>query len=288
MPTVAVAILHGMGEQRRGYSRGFQAGLRRRLRALAPAVRPVFREIFWADVLSGKERQLLGRLDRGRRLDYPRLRRFIVQALGDAVAYQPVRRGDLSPGEVDVYARLHDRVAADLEALAARAGAEAPLVWVAHSLGTVVASNYIWDCQKRRYREAARSPLARARTIVHLVFLGSSLPLWSLRYRDFGRPIRFPIADRRGSWLCFHDPDDVLAWPVKPINAAYRRAVTADVAVNVGGILTSWNPLAHGEYWEDGVVLDRVAGMLAGAARAARLTRAAPGRTTSGRSGRSG
>jgi hypothetical protein len=260
---IAIAVLHGMGEQRRGYSRGFQQGLRRRLRALAPGLRPVFQEIFWADVLSAKERRLLRRLGARHRLRYPRLRRFLVQALGDAVAYQLVRRGDLAPGELDVYARVHDRVAARLEALAARTAPDAPLVWVAHSLGTVVASNYIWDCQKRRFRPGARSPLARARTIRHLVFLGSSLPLWSLRYRDLGQPIRFPIADRRGSWLCLYDPDDVLAWPVRPINAAYRRAVTADVAVDVGGLLKSWNPLAHGEYWEDDGVLDRVARLLA-------------------------
>jgi len=253
-----------MGEQRRGYSRAFRAGVRARLARLGVGARAVvFGEVLWADLLRGKQRALLARLRRSGPLHYPRLRRFAVSALGDAVAYQPVAPQDLSPGELDVYARVHDRLARELERLARRAGPRARLTVVAHSLGTVIVSNYLWDCQRERFRPGARSPLARGQTLAHLVFLGSSLPLWSLRYRQYGTPIRFPVADRRGEWLCFYDPDDVLGYPVKPINRGYQRAVTGDVAVEVGGPLTGWNPLAHLGYWRDRRVLDAVARLLA-------------------------
>jgi hypothetical protein len=253
-----------MGEQRRGYSRAFRRGVRARLASRGAGARAVrFGEILWADLLRGKQRRLLARLRRAGPLRNPRLRRFAVSALGDAVAYQPVAPQDLSPGELDVYARVHDRLARDLERLARRAGPGAPLTVVAHSLGTVMVSNYLWDCQQGRFQSGARSPLARGQTLRHLVFLGSSLPLWSLRYREYGTPIRFPVAERGGEWLCFYDPDDALGYPLKPINRGYARAVTRDVAVEVGGPLTGWNPLAHLGYWRDRRVLDEVARLLA-------------------------
>lgn len=260
---VAVAVVHGMGAQRRGYARAFRDGLRARLAARGTPWRAVaFAEILWADLLAGKEERLLARLRRSGPLRYRRLRRFTVAALGDAVAYQPVAREDLAAGELDVYARVHERLARGLEALARRAGPRAPLVLVAHSLGSVIASNYLWDCQHGRAPQPARSPLARGATLRHLVFLGSGLALWSLRYREYGTPIRFPVADPAGEWLCFYDPDDALGYPVKPINRAYSRAVTADVPVNVGGPLASWNPLSHTAYWRSSRILDEVVRLL--------------------------
>jgi hypothetical protein len=253
-----------MGEQRRGYARAFRDGLRARLAARGtPWGSIAFAEILWADLLAGKEERLLERLRGAGPLRYRRLRRFAVSALGDAVAYQPVEREDLASGELDVYARVHERLARGLESLARRAGPRAPLVLVAHSLGTVIASNYLWDCQHGRAPEKARSPLARGETLWHLVFLGSGLALWSLRYREYGTPIRFPVGDPAGEWLCFYDPDDVLGYPVKPINQGYARAVTADLPVSVGGPLSSWNPLSHTGYWRSRRVLDEVARLLA-------------------------
>lgn len=52
-------------------------------------------------------------------------------------------------------------------------------------------------------------------------------------------------------WLNYYDPDDVLGYPLKPINAEYRKVVSKDIAINTGGILTSWNPMAHNGYWTD-------------------------------------
>ncbi|PJF23881.1 MAG: chemotaxis protein, partial [Phototrophicales bacterium] len=50
----------------------------------------------------------------------------------------------------------------------------------------------------------------------------------------------------------------VVAFPLKELNAAYAEAVTADREVNVGGLLTSWNPMAHLEYWTDRHIIEPI------------------------------
>jgi hypothetical protein len=38
----------------------------------------------------------------------------------------------------------------------------------------------------------------------------------------------------RAKWYNFYDPDDVLGYPLKTINADYKKAVTKDIPTNVG------------------------------------------------------
>ena len=73
---------------------------------------------------------------------------------------------------------------AHLRALRATLGGDAPLVVVAHSLGSVIASDFIWDAQ---HPERGRGVAAEAgtdfegmRTLAGLVTLGSNLPLFTL------------------------------------------------------------------------------------------------------------
>jgi hypothetical protein len=47
----------------------------------------------------------------------------------------------------------------------------------------------------------------------------------------------------------FYDEDDVIEYPLKTLNGAYRKAVKADRAVNAGGLLSSWNSASHLGYW---------------------------------------
>jgi hypothetical protein len=153
------------------------------------------------------------------------------------------------------------------------------LVVIAHSLGTVIASNYIYDLQsypKKRLisapvrRAMGRTPLDKGETLAGLYLMGSPLALWSLRYDDFGVPVRVPSPKLRshyprvkGEWIHFYDSSDIIGYPLKPINDAYNAQVTADRAVNVGSILTSWNPASHTEYWTDNDVTKPLAEGLA-------------------------
>ena len=58
-------------------------------------------------------------------------------------------------------------------------------------------------------------------------------------------------------------PDDILGYPLRPINDAYRRTVHRDIAINVGGLFASWNPLSHARDWTDGDFVRPVARFLA-------------------------
>jgi hypothetical protein len=66
----------------------------------------------------------------------------------------------------------------------------------------------------------------------------------------------------------YYDPDDVIGYALRPLNAAYAQAVARDAAINVGSLLTSWNPLSHMGHWTDDDVTTPIAAKLAALWRA--------------------
>jgi hypothetical protein len=150
---------------------------------------------------------------------------------------------------------------------------------IAHSLGTIIASNYFYDLSQSRrpgmvskaVRAVKRStPLENGQTLTLLYTMASPLAVWSLRYKDFGLPITVPSPHLTrhhpglaGEWVNFYDPDDVIGYPLRPLNDGYESSVTRDVAVNVGGPLVSWNPMSHTAYWTDNDVTKPIARALA-------------------------
>ena len=96
--------------------------------------------------------------------------------------------------------------------------------------------------------------------------MGSPIALWSLRYSAFGKPVQIPDPRLKrhykqlpSEWINFYDADDVIGFPLKTLNQAYGEVVTQDREVNVGSLLTSWNPASHLGYWKDKDVLDPIA-----------------------------
>ncbi|MFC5995712.1 hypothetical protein ACFQE5_15985 [Pseudonocardia hispaniensis] len=213
-----------------------------------------------------------------RSLRYPAARWMVVHFVGDVIAY------DRTAGATN-YTAIHETFARGLAALADRAGEDAPLCVIAHSFGSVLASDYVYDRQQSDQGRAlvapavaaaaGPSPLARGETLGWFYTMGSPLALWSLRYpaAELDRPIAFPgsgLADRYpglpGEWVNFYDADDVIAYPMRGLSPAYARVVTEDRAVSVHG----WNPifatpLAHPYYWSDRAVMQRIARSLAAA-----------------------
>jgi hypothetical protein len=150
---------------------------------------------------------------------------------------------------------------------------------IAHSLGTVIASNYLYDLEvyprkriiAKTVRQAmGKTPLDRGETLASLYTLGSPIAMWSLRYENYGIPVAVPspkLAKRRRDleteWVNFYDQDDIIGYPLRSLNDHYRKAVNEDIEVNTGNIFTSWNPASHTEYWTDNDVTVRVAEGLA-------------------------
>ena len=46
---------------------------------------------------------------------------------------------------------------------------------------------------------------------------------------------------------------------MKVLNKKYEKMVTMDKEINVGNILSSWNPASHMGYWEDSDVIIPIA-----------------------------
>jgi hypothetical protein len=283
--TVAVLSIHGIGRTKPGYSaplvRAITSRVARSLGAERDAHLPavVFEEVNWSAALQPEENRLWKRLHPLAPLRYQELRHFMIDFAADAIAYQPIH------SDRSAYDSIHGEVAASLARLARKASENAPLCVIAHSLGTVIASNYLYDLMKKRCSFLAPSvrasingsPIERGETLALFYTMGSPIALWSLRYPDFGVPICFPPRDLKRlhpdvepRWVNFYDPDDVIGYPLRPLNARYAAAVTEDRPVNVGSWLTSWNPLSHTGYWGNGRVADLIAFDIAAAWRQSR------------------
>jgi hypothetical protein len=110
------------------------------------------------------------------------------------------------------------------------------------------------------------TPLERGETFTLFYTLGSPIAMWSLRYPNFGVPIAVPSPELskyypnlKGEWVNFYDEDDVIGYPLKTLNEAYRKAIKADRQINAGGLLSSWNPASHLGYWTDNDVTKPIA-----------------------------
>ena len=291
---IGVALVHGVEVADPEFAVTAAAKLQRAFARECGDAELVFEPVHWAPVLEAQELELMRRLwgedrsglfatlrdlirhvNRGyelalaplilsglvpaprllRRLNFATLRWMLVHFVGDALAYQ--RSWD----DRRIYDEIHAVFARSLAGLAGRAGPEAPLCVVAHSLGSVIACDHLRDLRAASARGEARraSPFERGETLAGLYTLGSPIALWSLRHRDFGTPVRLP----RGEWLNFFDRDDVIGSPLQLLNEHYQKAVTRDVEVSLGGLLSGWNPLAHTGYWSDDGVMRQIARSMA-------------------------
>lgn len=257
---IAVAVIHGAGTPDEDFADEIITRVSRKfakkLSIKNPEQELVFEPVFWSSVFEPEQAELWNRLQDSADLHYPRLRRFVIEFLADAIAYQPTTLGGQH------YDKVHSLVAASIQKLRDKAGPDAPLCVISHSLGSIVASNYFYDLQFERENMGmetrkciSNSPIEQCETLSLFYTMGSPMALWSLRYIDFGSPITVPSSAIRGfhpliqgEWVNFYDKDDVLAFPLKGVNEAYNTAVTKDLQVNVGGLFTSWNPLSHTRY----------------------------------------
>ncbi len=271
---LAIVSIHGMGSQPKDFAAAMQQELRQRYAGPSDLV---FDSIHWAPVLTGSEDTLWSKVSGSYDLDFVKLRRFVLNALGDSIAYQPLK-SSADPKVKDVYRLIHEEVGNTLQRIAQKAGGDAPLVIIAHSLGSVIISNYLWDLWKSSSSEnppqKPQTPLERGETLAGFVTFGSPIALWSLRYADLGEPIPFPHSKLAtnypktpGRWINFFDQDDILGYPLKGINPKYKKVVTEDRQISVGNLFTGWNPSAHMEYWTDDDFTKPVASLLAQIAR---------------------
>jgi hypothetical protein len=261
-PTVGVLAVHGMGLHEIGFSRRLEANVRRELaRGGDSAVRIVWCEGYWADLLKPRELSLWDRLSAGNGLRCAWLRRFVISAFGDAIAYRPV-----PTTRPTTYTQIHWRIYEKLEELASALPArDCPLILAGHSLGSVILSDHVWDEQHRQGH--GRDGFTRAETLAGLLTFGSTIPMFTLGLEQivaigFPGAALSPACQAAAQWLNVYNRADVLGYPLKPTSPDYDRTVHRDIEMNVGNLLTSWNPLSHAGYWTSGELARTLGGMI--------------------------
>ncbi|MBD7964047.1 chemotaxis protein [Fictibacillus norfolkensis] len=274
---IAVAILHGIGNQNEDFSDLFIEVLTKRFSQqikpfyATPEEELIIQPIYWGSVFNERESHLWQRLNKEDNLDFKQLRQFVIHFFGDAIAYQPVV--DHNPN----YIKVHEIYARGLRKLSEVAGEDAPLFVIAHSLGTVISSNYFYDLQfiserisEDVVRNMHKTPLEKGETLTSFYTLGSPLALWGLRYTDFDKPIQVPSPhlknhhpEIQGKWVNMYDKDDVFGYPLKTINDSYDRAIAVDKELNSGGFISSSTPLSHNNYFKTNEVINDIGDDLA-------------------------
>lgn len=261
---LAVLLVHGIGDTREDWAKPVieklqkkvLAELKRLLSDQAPADISevlIIQSVYWKNTVQKPQERLRGILDDYRKALlaglHPLLRLLIwvfrrwyrfqnhvtTWFIGDITAYLT------EDAQRAVHARLDGAV---------KACAGHPLSIVSHSLGTVIASNYVYDAKKSSGGEPKLS---------NFFTVGSPLALFSLKFGGpdfFRKPIR--VDEPRGRWINFLDRDDPIGMPLKPLNKEYDEAVFADVQVQAG----IWG-FAHTKYFDHSDTLDRVARKLA-------------------------
>jgi len=270
---IAIAVVHGIGLANREWqdpaSKKFISGMAKplvsefaRLRGetfQAAESKLVIKPIYWAEVVQELSDDLSDRLNLDSLNNPFKLRDFVFHYLGDAIAYS-------TPGDKKVNQGIHKIFSETLEKLATEAGEKAPLCIISHSLGAVIASDYIWDLQHdKSIVDIGNTPLEKGETLNLFYTLGTQIPLWSMSYDNYGKPIEMPspqlgnhYPELTGEWINFFDEDDVLGYPLQNINDDYSKVVV-DKQVNAGNIFSSWSPLSHNGYWKDDEVIEPIA-----------------------------
>ncbi|MDO6620293.1 hypothetical protein [Shewanella sp. 6_MG-2023] len=248
---LVIAIIHGIGDQKVNFASDFIEKIKKQLAKLSlDSGDVIFFPIYWADIVEPRQKAYLNAAISQGSLDYRFIRRFVISALGDAGAYQKVNSSNNS-----TYVDIHQRISTQFESLKENGVTDnTPLMIIAHSLGGHIMSNYIWDLQ--HINKMGSNNFENMKTLCGIVTFGCNIPLFTFSYPQL-QPITFPaleISDElksKSKWLNFYDPDDVLGYPLKPLGDKYSDVVSEDIVINVGGLLTSWNPLSHNAYWKD-------------------------------------
>ncbi len=261
MSKLGVALVHGMGNQGPDFADAAIEEIRSRIRDFGKNPSDVsWKSVHWGGILAGRENELWRRLSADHDLDHVRIRRdIVISGLGDAIVYQGPAFGHST-----VYRPIHEKIAVSLTELRNSLDKKdkAPLVFIAHSLGGVIVSNYIWDAQRGFLPPtSATTSFSKAETLSGLIRFGCNIPLFTLsRPLPQNKTIKFPGVKSRYcfpgtnktarsrvlKWNNYFDADDILGYPLKPINSAYDKVVNKDIQIQTGTILG-----AHTGYWTD-------------------------------------
>lgn len=234
---MGILYVHGIGTQGINFADRDIALMKKALGEHAEHV--AFSSYCWQSLIEPRERELMQKHPRVR---WRFLRKLLASYGGDAICYQPRHGLD------SFYREAHRGFDEALAILSHKMAKDGKLVIVAHSLGTIITNNFIWDYQNNNsVGAAAYEPNGHALDRLSVIYtLGSPLAIWSMRFPDGGAPITLPD---KCLWRNIYSPADIIGWPIRTINPAYLwMPGLKDFRMWVGGIFTRWNPGSHLAY----------------------------------------
>lgn len=227
------------------------------------------RSVYWKDVFKKREDDLNKILDQQievlnvspslvgniakivRRKIFEAQNEIATDFIGDIIVY-----GNPT-AQKDIYGKISQTLDNAAQKIAS-SNSKTPLTIIAHSLGTVIASDFIYDLHKERQAKGETGFDSRF-CLYNLFTVGSPIALFSLRFGDpatFNKPIH--VEDEKGRWLNIYDTDDPVGMPLRPLNNAYANAVFKDVKVDAGIY-----GLSHTSYFNHSKTLDMISCKLA-------------------------
>jgi pimeloyl-ACP methyl ester carboxylesterase len=297
---VAVVFVHGILANNDGFAGPMEKRLRKKLpKELRPFVH--FRSVYWAATVRDNQSDYQVRMHTSGSTWHRKLRRLVIEGLGDAAAYQKTRGRDNS-----IYYEAQGKITDKIKQLRAQLKVDCPLIFVGHSLGCHVISSYLWDINHLKQRTAADiatepDPAVRAQweklqatdafgrldTCAGIVTLGCNIPMFTF---TFGPKSVFPVTYRpngpngtrlnaafpgvalpkelqeQARWLNFYNRWDILGYPLKPLNDEYRNAEKIhDICLwseTPWFLPYAWCALAHKRYWTNRTVLHETAKLI--------------------------
>ena len=221
MPKIHAIIVHGIGKAEPGYAAGLIGGLKKRFSGHIRGILKtsgdytdelIIKEIVWDDILAKNQDRLAVILKKG----------FAAQKIGPVrsffktIFFLPSKwilrlRTDFAAESVSdiigyyndlAYEKIHERLLNEINSLAetsTQTGEKQFLSIIAHSLGTVISSDFVYDRQK------GHGALHENFILNNFFTLGSPIALFALQYgiELFKNPIH--VEDPEGQWVNIFD-----------------------------------------------------------------------------------
>jgi hypothetical protein len=252
---MGIMIIHGMGDQKATFADEFISRLQT---ALGDGSRTVcIQPCWWADILQERQDAVYDRVCNAKGPRWRKSRKWVMGYLGDPTGYL---LSASNHHENSAYGQIHERVRVTLKAIEDQLDdpTNTPLMILAHSLGCVVVSDYIWNDQNDR--GVGESAFQRMRSLTSLITYGCNLPLFAPPVRDLVS-IEYPSRDtpdqlnKIARWMNIYAPADILGYPLSKLWNTTQPGATPlkidDIPLNPGCWPFSRTPLSHSYYESD-------------------------------------
>jgi hypothetical protein len=272
---VALLLIHGIEIKTDKYAKKlenrikqyFKKNLEKKIDLAQEEV--VIERVFWKPVVDSLKSKLWEKIKDKNGL-YKNAFKYALNFLSDGIIYQPVLWNNKNNSENSIifaYDEINLLVSKALDNLFRKAGKEAPLCIVSHSLGSVIAYNYIKKIQEELNLELNSGFSSLVDNLVLFYTLGSPLAFYYLReWGDYSIKIPsdkilkyYPSLKGFGGWFNFYSKHDLFAYP---LNGLFPNTEVVDISIDVGNIIVRNTPLCHPYYWHDDKIINHIASSL--------------------------